>query len=46
MHIQDRFKNKVAIITGGAEGLGKGIAKRLGSEGAAIALFDINKELL
>ena len=46
MHIQDRFKNKVAIITGGAEGLGKGIAKRLGSEGATIALFDINKELL
>ncbi|MES1222971.1 MAG: SDR family NAD(P)-dependent oxidoreductase [Bacteroidota bacterium] len=46
MYIQDRFKNKVAVVTGGAEGLGKGIAERLGSEGAILALFDINKELL
>jgi len=41
-----RFENQVAIITGAAEGLGKGIAARLASEGAAIALFDINEKLL
>ncbi|HEY2720081.1 MAG TPA: SDR family NAD(P)-dependent oxidoreductase [Chitinophagaceae bacterium] len=41
-----RFENQVAIITGGAEGLGRGIAERLASEGATVALFDINKELL
>lgn len=41
-----RFTNKIAVITGGADGIGKAIAFRLGSEGATIALFDLNKELL
>lgn len=41
-----RFENQVAIITGGADGLGKGIAQRLACEGAKVALFDINKTLL
>ena len=35
-----RFGNQVAVITGGAEGLGFGIAKRLASEGATVVLFD------
>lgn len=38
-----RFEKQVAIITGGADGLGKGIAVRLASEGAAIAIFDFNE---
>lgn len=42
----DRFKGQVALITGAADGLGKGIANRLGMEGASLALFDRNKELL
>src|ERR1041384_5983403 len=42
----ERFKNQVAVISGGAEGLGKGIADRLASEGATVALFDINQQLL
>lgn len=46
MNIQDRFKNKIAIITGGADGIGKGIACRLGKEGAILHLFDLNKEML
>ncbi|GAB4033345.1 SDR family NAD(P)-dependent oxidoreductase [Spirosoma gilvum] len=40
--MSDRFIKQVAIVTGGADGIGKGIAKRLASEGATIALFDIN----
>jgi len=42
----ERFKNQVAIVSGGAEGLGKGIADRLVAEGATVALFDINPQLL
>lgn len=42
----ERFKNQVAVVSGGAEGLGKGIADRLASEGATVALFDINQQLL
>lgn len=41
-----RFENQLAIITGAAEGIGKGIAERIASEGGKIALFDINKALL
>ncbi len=46
MKIEERFANKIALVTGGATGIGKGIACRLGSEGASIILFDINKEFL
>ncbi len=46
MDTQERFKNKVAVVTGAAEGIGKAVADRLGKEGASLALFDINKELL
>ncbi len=42
----NRFDNQAAIVTGAAEGIGKGIARRLAAEGAAVALFDINAEAL
>ena len=41
-----RFVKQVAVITGGAQGLGKGIASRLGREGASIAIVDAHKERL
>lgn len=37
-----RFENKVAIITGGASGIGLATAKRLGSEGARILIADLD----
>lgn len=41
-----RFINKIAVISGGANGIGKAIACRLGKEGATVILFDVNKALL
>jgi 3-oxoacyl-[acyl-carrier protein] reductase len=41
-----RFENQVAVISGGADGLGYGIADRIASEGGSVALFDINEKLL
>lgn len=42
----DRFDKQVAIVAGGARGIGKGIAKRLASEGAAVVILDVlQKEL-
>lgn len=39
-----RVKDKVAIVTGAAQGLGEGIALRLAEEGAKIAAVDVNLE--
>lgn len=43
---KQRFEGQVAVITGGGQGIGLGIAKRLGSEGATLALLDKNGDLL
>ena len=37
-----RLQDKVAIVTGGAQGLGEGIARRLAEEGASVVIADIN----
>ena len=34
---------KPVIVTGGASGIGKAIALRLGEEGAKVAIFDMNE---
>ena len=37
-----RFKNQTAIVTGGANGIGLATARRLASEGAAVAVADMD----
>ena len=41
-----KLEGRKAIVTGGAQGIGLAIAKRLDAEGATVALFDINEELV
>ena len=35
---------KVAIVTGGASGMGQIIARRLVAQGARVAIFDVNDQ--
>jgi NAD(P)-dependent dehydrogenase (short-subunit alcohol dehydrogenase family) len=46
MLFADRFKNRVAVITGGASGIGEGIARRIGAEGGQLVLFDVQQDKL
>lgn len=41
-----KLKNKVAIVTGAASGMGKAIAIRFAKEGAKVVLSDINEKVL
>jgi len=45
MNIFD-FKNRTAVITGGAQGFGLDIAKRFLNSGAKVFIWDINEKLL
>ncbi|MFH2069526.1 MAG: sorbitol-6-phosphate dehydrogenase [Candidatus Omnitrophota bacterium] len=40
------FKNKVAVVTGAAQGLGEHLARRLAKEDASVALWDISDAVL
>jgi 3-oxoacyl-[acyl-carrier protein] reductase len=39
----DSLKNKVAIVTGGAQGIGYAVTKKLVSEGASVLFADIDE---
>lgn len=41
-----RFKDQVALVVGGAQGIGKAIATRLGREGASVVIADIDRTMM
>ena len=42
--LRKRFENKIVLITGGANGLGRGMAEQYLKEGAKLAIFDIEDD--
>ncbi|MEM6371752.1 MAG: SDR family NAD(P)-dependent oxidoreductase [Pseudomonadota bacterium] len=46
MIFENRFRGRHAVITGGAAGLGHGIATRIVAEGGSVEVWDINADAL
>jgi NAD(P)-dependent dehydrogenase (short-subunit alcohol dehydrogenase family) len=44
--LHGRFRNQVALVVGGAQGIGKAIAARLGREGAQVVIGDIDRPMM
>ncbi len=44
--IPNRFRDSVALVVGGAQGIGKAIALRLAREGADVAIADIDRKAM
>ena len=42
--MNQRFKDKVAVVTGGSSGIGRASAIQLAKEGAKICLMDLKEE--
>ncbi len=38
------LKNKIAVVTGGAQGIGKSIVQKLAENGAKVFIWDVNEE--
>jgi len=46
MMFQDRFRDRTAVVTGGASGIGQDVAARLAAEGAKVSLWDLKEDAL
>ncbi|WP_299628935.1 SDR family NAD(P)-dependent oxidoreductase [uncultured Tateyamaria sp.] len=46
MIFENRFQGRHAVVTGGAAGLGQGIADRIAAEGGSVEVWDINADAL
>jgi NAD(P)-dependent dehydrogenase (short-subunit alcohol dehydrogenase family) len=44
--IPDRFRGQCALVVGGAQGIGKGIAVRLAREGANVMIGDVDQDMM
>jgi 3-oxoacyl-[acyl-carrier protein] reductase len=44
--VSGRFDGQVAVVTGGAAGIGRAAAERLAAEGANVSVWDISKDAL
>ena len=42
MSDRQRFLNKVVIVTGAAQGIGRGVALQVASEGAQVVMADLS----
>jgi NAD(P)-dependent dehydrogenase (short-subunit alcohol dehydrogenase family) len=42
--LNSRFESKVALVTGGASGIGEAIVRRLAGEGASVVVMDVEPE--
>jgi 2-dehydro-3-deoxy-L-rhamnonate dehydrogenase (NAD+) len=42
----ERYAGRAAVVTGGASGLGKAVAKRITEEGGKVVLWDLNADAL
>lgn len=45
MYVPGRLGGKIAVVTGSAQGFGKGIAEELYREGAMVVIADLNEPL-
>jgi NAD(P)-dependent dehydrogenase (short-subunit alcohol dehydrogenase family) len=45
-YIEDRFHDQVALVVGGAQGIGKAISVRLAREGARVVIGDIDQAMM
>ncbi len=42
--MESRFTDKIAIVTGAGQGIGRGVALRLGQEGAGVVVAEYNRD--